>query len=197
VSTLASSKSVLCSLKPQTIYPFDPLLEVLERFPVLRKHARFLLVPGPSDPASLTASFTLPRDPLPAVMLPPALGGGLASKGQTEPREVENDGEAGDSKSSLDEEDSGVDETDEERQGRTRSGKGQNEKPVAEVIRGSNPCRVKYAGQYLIFYRGDTQAKFLRYALNVPLANAEDVPRFEQVHFQFSKQLLLRSPVDC
>jgi len=40
--------------------------------------------------------------------------------------------------------------------------------------------RVKYAGQYLIFYRGDTQAKFLRYALNVPLANAEDVPRFEQ-----------------
>jgi len=55
--------------------------------------------------------------------------------------------------------------------------------------------RVKYAGQYLIFYRGDTQAKFLRYALNVPLANAEDVPRFEQVHFQFSKQLLLRSPV--
>jgi len=50
-----------------------------------------------------------------------------------------------------------------------------------------------FFGVALIFYRGDTQAKFLRYALNVPLANAEDVPRFEQVHFQFSKQLLLRS----
>lgn len=37
-----------------------------------------------------------------------------------------------------------------------------------------------FFGVALIFYRGDTQAKFLRYALNVPLANAEDVPRFEQ-----------------
>jgi DNA polymerase epsilon subunit 2 len=170
--------------QPRTIYPFDPLADVLSRFPVLTEHARFVLVPGPSDPASLTASFALPRDPLPAIMLPPTLGGGSASTRRSDAQPDEEDEEEEEDVES----DDGDDDDDDGEDGggkRTKTKSVSGTAVVAEVIRGSNPCRVKYAGQDLLFYRGDMQDKFLRYALDVPRADdaeegREDVPRFEQ-----------------
>lgn len=110
--------------QPRTIYPFDPLSEVLSRYPELMQHSHVLLVPGPSDPATITASFALPRDPLPAIMLPPGLYGAHGSKDD-----------------SMDE-DSEVDE-ETQRGGRSKT----DTTAVPEVIRGSNPCR--YASSFL------------------------------------------------
>ena len=170
------------------MYPFDPLADVLSRFPGLMPHARFVLVPGPSDPASLTASFALPRDPLPGIMLPPSLNGGGAKRRSSQQDDDEHDDDDVDSDGgSDDEDDDGEGEEDGGKRKRSSTTK-KNEGVVADVIRGSNPCRVKYVGQELLFYRGDMQDKFLRYALAVPPADGDDhdagtvddVPRFEQ-----------------
>jgi DNA polymerase epsilon subunit 2 len=171
--------------QPRTVYPFDPLADVLSRFPVLTEHARFVLVPGPSDPASLTASFALPRDPLPAIMLPPTLGGGSASTRRSDAQQNEEDEEEEDDVESDDGGDDDDGDSDDGGGKRTKTKSVSGTAVVAEVIRGSNPCRVKYAGQDLLFYRGDMQDKFLRYALDVPRADdadegREDAPRFEQ-----------------
>ncbi len=173
------------------MYPFDPLADVLSRFPGLMPHARFVLVPGPSDPASLTASFALPRDPLPGIMLPPSLNGGGAKRRSSQQDDDEHDDDDDDDVDS----DGGSDDEDDGGEGEEDGGKRKwssttkkTEGVVADVIRGSNPCRVKYVGQELLFYRGDMQDKFLRYALAVPPADGDDhdagtvddVPRFEQ-----------------